>query len=113
MHLHCYDAAGKQRWTFRTDHGLFKTFLTHDLDGDGKREIIGGTDFLSAHSHVRVIAADGVRQRRTFLNQGWTAQLRTLLVADIDGDGKPELCCGTNREDCLRVHATDGSGLRW
>lgn len=112
MRLHCYDAAGREKWKFRTDHGVFKTFVTADLDGDGKPEIVGGTDFLSATSIVRVIGADGV-QRRAFVNQGWTSQVRSLLVADIDGDGKLEVCCGTNREDCLRVHHADGSGLRW
>ncbi len=112
MRLHCYDAEGSERWHFRTDHGIFKTFTTLDIDNDGKKEIIGGNDLLSATSIVRVIGHDGV-QRRTFWNQGWTSQVRSLLVEDIDGDGRLEVCCGTNREDCLRVHRADGSDVRW
>jgi outer membrane protein assembly factor BamB len=112
MRLHCYDATGRERWQFRTDHGVFKTFVTCDIDSDGKKEIIGGCDLLSSMSTVRVVDAGG-SLRHTFWNQGWTAQVRSLLVEDIDNDGKLEVCCGTNREDCLRVHWTDGSGLRW
>jgi outer membrane protein assembly factor BamB len=112
MRLHCYDATGHERWQFRTDHGIFKTFLTRDIDSDDKKEIIGGCDLLSSMSTVRVVDAGG-SLRHTFWNQGWTAQVRSLLVEDIDGDGKLEVCCGTNRDDCLRVHWADGSGLRW
>ena len=112
MRLHCLDADGGERWQVMTEHGVFKTFVTADLDGDGRREIVGGNDLLSSSSVVRVIDADG-RQIRAFPNQGWTAQVRAVLVADLDGDGALEVACGTNREQSLRVHAADGSGLRW
>jgi len=112
MRLHCLDADGGERWQVMTEHGIFKTFVTADLDGDGRREVVGGNDLLSSSSIVRAIDADG-RQVRAFPNQGWTAQVRAVLVADLDGDGKLEVACGTNREQTLRVHAADGSGLRW
>jgi outer membrane protein assembly factor BamB len=113
MRLHCYDADGRERWKHRTDWGIVRTFTAVDLNADGRKEIIGGTDLLSAVSSVRIVDFDGVERRKALWNQGWTAQLRSLLVADVDGDGKLEICCGTNREDCLRVHRADGSGLRW
>jgi outer membrane protein assembly factor BamB len=112
MRLHCLDADGAERWQFMTEHGIFKTLVTADLDGDGRKEIVGGNDVLSSSSVVRVIGPDGC-QLRTYANQGWTAQVRAVLVEDLDGDGRLEGACGTNREQTLRVHAADGSGLRW
>ena len=106
------DASGSERWNYRTDHGLFLTYETADLDGDGKKEIVGGNDFLSSNSQCRVIGADG-EEKHAFENAGWTSQLRDVLIADIDGDGKLEVVCAASRQESLRVHSFEEKACRW
>ncbi|GEM_PF-2945676 len=112
IRLRLLDAAGRQRWEYRTDHGLFLTYETCDLDGDGAKEIVGGCDLLSSSSICRVIGVNG-EQRHAFSNAGWTSQVKDVLIADLEGDGKLEVACAVNRQENLRVHSFAEKTRRW
>jgi len=112
MRLHALDARGKEKWSFRTDHGVFVTMTTADVDGDGLREVVGGMAIKSSNSACFAIGGDG-RLRRRYANQGWTSQLTAVAVEDVDGDGRPEVICGTNRGENLRVFDAGEGTFRW
>ncbi|MBI4550817.1 MAG: PQQ-like beta-propeller repeat protein [Candidatus Latescibacteria bacterium] len=112
MRLHVLDAQGRERWNARTDHGLFVTLTTADLNGDGLREIVGGMAIKAANSTCFVFDWTG-RVQKTFTNHGWTSQLTALVVDDLDGDGRLEVACGINRGENLRVFDADSGALRW
>ena len=112
MRLHLVDAEGRELWEYRTDHGTFLTYETCDLDGDGTVEIVGGNDILSSGSTCRVIGVDG-QQKHAFANAGWTSQVKDVLIADLDGDGKLEVACAVSRQENLRVHSFEEKARRW
>ena len=112
MRLHLVDARGNERWEYRTDHGTFLTFETCDLDGDDETEIVGGCDILSSGSTCRVIGVDG-QQKHALANAGWTSQVKDVLIADLDGDGKLEVACAVSRQENLRVHSYEERTRRW
>ena len=112
MRLHLLSAEGKERWSYRTDHGIFVTLTTADVDLDGKREIVGGNSIKSSTSVCLAIGHDG-QVRRRYPNQGWTSKLTAIRVADLDGDGRPEVVCGTNRDFTLRVFSGPEGRLLW
>ncbi len=112
IRLRLLDADGHERWEYRTDHGLFLTYETCDLDGDGKKEIVGGCDFLSSGSRCRVIGVDG-REMHAFPNAGWTSQVKDVLIADLDDDGELEVACAVSRQENLRVHSFAEKARRW
>ena len=112
MRLHVLDYQGRERWNYRTDHGLFTTFTTADLHRDGRREIIGGMAIKGSNSTCYVIGPEGEVQK-TLINYGWTSQLTAIAVDDLDGDGRLEIACGTNRGDNLRVFDAESGALKW
>ena len=112
MRLHLIDREGRERWNRRTDHGIFATLTTADVDGDGAREIVGGLCIKGANSACSVLAADG-ELRMELINYGWTSQLTAVAVDDLDGDGALEIACGTNRGDNVRVFSAATGELRW
>ncbi|MDP6777534.1 MAG: hypothetical protein QGI83_12300, partial [Candidatus Latescibacteria bacterium] len=112
MRMHLVNAGGNERWEYRTDHGTFLTYETCDLDGDGMVEIVGGNDILSSASGCRVIGVDG-QQKHMLPNAGWTSQVKDVLIADLDGDGKLEVACAVSRQENLRVHSYDEKARRW
>ena len=73
---------------------------------------MGGNDFISSNSQCWVLGVDG-REKHAFRNTGWTSQLKDLLIADIDGDGKLEVVCAVSRGENLRVHSFAEKALRW
>ncbi|MSS71576.1 MAG: hypothetical protein EXS64_08810 [Candidatus Latescibacteria bacterium] len=112
MRLHLLSADGKALWDYRTDHGIFVTLTTADVDLDGRREIVGGMSIKSSTSICLAIGHDG-QVRRRYINQGWTSKLTAVRVADLDGDGRPEVICGTNRDFTLRVFSGPEGRLLW
>lgn len=73
-----------------------------DLDGDGRPEIVANTDgtliWYAIPKDVRnALGAtkgdgDGLWKRRTLTTDGVTGTVHYLRFADVDGDGKAELC---------------------
>jgi len=98
--MHCFDEAGRLRWSYRPGRKLvfgsgpvddcyrFRYFLLDDLDGDGRTEIILNVyNALSFPSLAIVLGADG-RVRGEYLHSG---HLTWLVVEDLEGNGKKEL----------------------
>jgi len=112
MHLYALDAAGKKLWKFRTDHGIFETMTCADIDGDGDEEIVGGLKTMGAGSSVFVIDAGGER-KIALHNHGWTSQLTALALPRWEYGERPQIACGINRLENLRVFADVDGELLW
>ena len=114
--LFCWDRKGKELWRFRTERELVcKTkihssdyriagFQCHDLDGDGRQEIIVES-FQSPDWPCQLAVLDtSGKMIGEFWNAGY---LREIRHHDLDGDGRDELIvCGVNNEyrgGCLIV----------
>jgi len=117
--LICYDRSGKELWRFRAGRELacrdkvfspdyrIAGFHCHDLDGDGRQEIV--VESFQAPDwpcQLAVLDASG-KMIGEFWNAGY---LRDLKYHDLDGDGREELIvCGVNNEyrgGCLIVFDT-------
>jgi len=93
------DSEGNQLWTFRGTPGHHP--YPHDFDDDGRQELIGGYDFLTADGqHV------------------WTADMAdhpdSIGVGDIDGDGAEDITLGGAGlgGDSTNTYRSDGT-LLW
>jgi outer membrane protein assembly factor BamB len=93
------DSEGNQLWTFRGTPGHRP--YPHDFDDDGRQELIGGYDFLTADgAHV------------------WTADMAdhpdSIAVGDIDGDGAEDITFGGAGlgGDSTNAYRSDGT-LLW
>lgn len=89
------------------EQALWSSPVTGDIDGDGLLEIAYGTgNFFhdGRGAYIRVWEHDGTAKFRLD-TQGRT--LATPLMADLDGDGRPEIVAATLDG---YVHAWDGSG---
>jgi len=117
--LFCYDRKGTERWKFHQDRELhcggtvyspdyrIAGFDVHDLDGDGRGEIV--VEAYQAPDWpclLTLLEASGQRLGE-YLNAGY---LRDIAYWDIDGDGREELLAvGVNKEyrsGCLIVFDT-------
>jgi hypothetical protein len=78
----------------------------YDVNGDGLNDIIHGR----AHSYGlywhEQVAAGGKRSWRPHLIDGSYSRVHNTQLADLDGDGKPELIAGTR----YRGHNGDDPG---
>ncbi|MBM4047435.1 MAG: PQQ-like beta-propeller repeat protein, partial [Planctomycetes bacterium] len=108
-----YDASGKLTGQFKTA-GPVHTICPADLDGNGKQEILVGSD----DEHVYALNADLTERWRykvPFLREEqiwlwWTlgsSKVRKAHAADLNGDGKPEILLGVGN---MRLHCLDASG---
>jgi hypothetical protein len=103
----------------RTQHGFFASPVLADIDGDGHQEIIaagmdrhlyawnGNGSTVSGYPELvvdpsKVASIDPTTQQVTFTAGADSAQqggiIDTPALADINGDGKPEVIVGTNEE---------------
>ena len=114
--LYCYDRKGVELWSFRAGKELLcggkvyspdyriAGFHTHDLDGDGTREIV--VEAFHAPDWPCQFAVLDCRGK--MLGEFWNAgYLRDVAYHDIDGDGREEIIvAGVNNEyrgGCLIV----------
>jgi hypothetical protein len=117
--LICYDRLGKERWMFPAGKELvcrdkifspdyrIAGFHCHDLDGDGRSEIVVES-FQSPDWPCQLAVLDlSGNTVGEFWNAGY---LRDLKYHDITGDGREEIIvCGVNNEyrgGCLIVFDT-------
>jgi outer membrane protein assembly factor BamB len=108
-YVFCLDGAGEQLWKYRCGEGVFTSLEVADLQGDGNREIIGGSA-LCSWSSITLIDAAGKGRRFNGLD-GWGTCLTALAVGDTDGDGKPEIVAGTSRN---KIYFLDCKGAtKW
>jgi hypothetical protein len=114
--LYCYDREGVERWSFRAGKELrcggkafspdyrIAGFHTHDLDGDGTREIV--VEAFHAPDWPCQLAVLDCRGK--MIGEYWNAgYLRDVDYHDLDGDGREEIIvAGVNNEyrgGCLIV----------
>ncbi|MGI9235395.1 MAG: hypothetical protein ACR2RD_17315 [Woeseiaceae bacterium] len=99
--IQVFDAAtGVQRWTLAMpdlcELGRFSHVATGDIDGDGRDEaLFNDCNFLYA------IGENGAGQgeilwRATFRDNRWNADLGEVVVADVDGSGRPQILINTS-----------------
>ena len=102
--LLCYDARGKEKWSFATTE-IIQSFPTiADIDGDGKPEVIFGAN----DSRLHVLDAGG-REKWSFETKSWI--VGGVSVADLDGDRKLEIVFGSLD---YNVYCLDINGqLKW
>jgi hypothetical protein len=97
-HVYLVDGAtgaAKTGWPVDVGDTVYSSAALYDIDGDGLPDIIIGTDdYLVNGGALRVLRYDGtsVAGFPQYINQTINS---TPVVADIDGDGKPEIIVGT------------------
>src|SRR5579864_2145800 len=97
-HVYLVDAASgtaKPGWPVDVGDTVYSSAALYDIDGDGLPDIIiGSDDYLVNGGALRVLRYDGtsVTGFPQFINQTINS---TPVVADLDGDGKPEIIVGT------------------
>ncbi|NOZ20193.1 MAG: hypothetical protein GXP25_03800 [Planctomycetes bacterium] len=112
MNIHACDVTGKRLWRFRR-YGVCTSLVAADLTGDGKMEVIGGPAKITCTSACSVIGQDG-KAIASYGNDGWASALTAVCTADLDGDGKLEVICGTNMNNIFALNMAKGKlALRW
>jgi hypothetical protein len=106
--LVCLDDQGKERWRFACKRPLLCVCVA-DVNGDKKPEILcGGQDqaFHVLDANNRLLAEHEMTEKLV-IGQGGTSvpNVKCIAVADIDGDGRPEIIVGTTNSNI--------SAFRW
>jgi len=99
-HLYAADLeTGQHRWRWQIQWGNTVTIRAADLNGDGEEEILVGTAKPSIHSQVWILSHTGeklqVLKRPADADWNLATACTALEIADIDGDGRPEILHGT------------------
>jgi hypothetical protein len=96
IELHVLDGTGKQRRSFHgSDSNMtFNNFSAVDLDGDGNSTILA---FPSAGSFGYGLEFDLGGRADRFSTDGWPSHIRDRAEVDLDGDGRLDFACATNR----------------
>ena len=130
LSIFCLDgASGEIEWRVNSGHDSTEEYVRskadfgrasaapviRDIDGDGKQEIITAqTDYSKASTCL------GVYDGKGKFKKGWPVYterpLYALHIADLDGDGKSEICCGlgvgASGKDSIFVYSSAGK-LLW
>ncbi len=100
--IYCFDRRGTERWHFDGGREMvfgtkpyswdyFTSFEIHDIDGDGRKEIVLLAENISDFPTQLVILSDAGRVQGQYWHSG---RITVLSWADLDGDGRPELIIG-------------------
>lgn len=100
LEIQAFDAAtGVRRWTLPMpdlcELERFSHVAMGDIDGDGREEaLFNDCNFLYAVGENS--AAQGeILWRATFLDNRWNADLGEVVIADVDGSGRPQILINT------------------
>jgi uncharacterized repeat protein (TIGR01451 family) len=115
--VYVFDKNGQVRpgWPFKADTSIFTGVACGDVNGDGKMELFfasNGTYLYGLHSDGTEII-DGDHNPSTqgvFRQLGAGYNYSTPALADVDGDGKPEVLFGA-ANGLFYVMKADGSDL--
>lgn len=111
MRLHCLDAAGRELWRFRTDHGICTTLTSADVFGEGKQRVLAGNGLTSDQGACWVLDERG-KLLQSYFNGGWCTALPAIAVGGPGPDGRRTVYCGNNRGDVRAYPAAQGSGVQ-
>jgi hypothetical protein len=115
-HLYVVDAktgANKPNWPVDVLDTVYSSPALYDIDGDGRPDIIIGTDnYLGCSSCTPAVLPGGKLEVRRFDGTSVTGFPKYIdqtinggpVVADLDGDGKPEIIHGTGSFYPNRAH---------
>lgn len=81
----------------------------HDLDGDGKPDIAISVDYLNKISIFRNTGTTGIFSFASNIDIPAGTDPNNISVADIDGDGRPDLAVGTMTEHHFSIFRNTGS----
>ena len=104
-------------WQWLKYHGA-TTCVAGDLDGDGQSEVVVGNEY---HTPINVFGPTGDLRWYTWEQVGSEARATTprcgthattLLLADVDADGQPDIVYGTDDNWVYAVDARNGS-VHW
>lgn len=101
---YAFNPQGKEEWRREVRYHSVTACAADDVDGDGRSEIIIGTEY---HTAANLLNADGTMR--------WVARgihLTYLAKADLDGDGKKEIIYGT-MDNMVRVVEPMQGKLLW
>ena len=101
--LHCFDAGGDERWSFMI-YGIFAPLRVADIDGDGRREVIGGPGRITCGGTCYVLDADGREVAGNGLD-GWASMMPACDV--WVGEEDHLIVCGTNRSHVFGLKLED------
>jgi outer membrane protein assembly factor BamB len=109
--IYCAEGAtGRVLWKYACEFGMDSAITTADLDGDGKLEVLAGDQKCYLHC----IDAAGKARWKLALHPGESIKYfddRILVppaVADVDGDGRPEIIVAIANDPFLYVVSADG-----
>jgi len=99
-----FDPRGAELWQRQIEHHAARSLVVADVEGDGKQEILVGTEYYNAN----LLEADGRIRWRIRGGPGFTA----LALADLDGDDVLEAVYGSLDGRVYAVDALSGE-IRW
>ena len=97
-------AEGEEVWQRQIEHHAARSLVIGDVDGDGRREILVGTEYYNAN----LLEADGRIRWTVRAGPGFNA----LALVDVDGDGVRESVYGSLDGNVYVVDSRSGA-TRW
>jgi gliding motility-associated-like protein len=84
--------------------------IAQDLDSDGKPELIAVGNQLSVYKNVSSLGSLSLSSFEAGVTFPAATTARGVAVADLDGDGKPEIVVTQNGEDVVSVYYNTTNG---
>jgi hypothetical protein len=101
--VHCFTLAGESRWVTQIHHHAAKSIVVGDVDGDGRKEILVGTEY-----HTSDLLESNGKIRWT-IDGG--PEFVALGFCDLDSDGISESIYGAESGAVYGIHSHTGKIL--
>jgi hypothetical protein len=82
-----------------------------DVNGDGKPDLIGSDTFLDSTTNLTIFTNDGRGGFTLFTNLAAGNAPNQVVVADLNGDGAPDLVCADYGSGTLTVFTNNGHSV--
>ncbi len=82
-----------------------------DVNGDGKPDLIGSDTILSSIANLTIFTNDGKGGFSLFTNLPGGSAPNQVVVADLNGDGAPDLVCADYGSGTLTVFTNNGHSV--